>query len=119
MLNHVVPHHVHDHFSHAAGLAVSRALEDDVLHLPAAQMLHALFAQHPGYGVRDIALAAAVWPDNGGNAIPCKDNFGVVREGFEPGDLEAFQFEHARKRLLSPKPELKAESERPRTGVPI
>jgi hypothetical protein len=32
---------------------------------------------------------------------------GVVREGFKTGNLEAFQFEHARNRLfsLSPEPE--------------
>jgi hypothetical protein len=32
---------------------------------------------------------------------------GVVREGFETGNLEAFEFEHARNRLFSLIPDLK------------
>ena len=89
-----VAHHVHDDFGHAAGLAISRALKDHVLHCAAAQMLDALLAENPGDRIGDVALAAAVWPDDGGNSVTCEENFGVVREGFEAGNFEAFQFEH-------------------------
>ena len=83
VLNHLIPDHVHDDFSHATGLAVSRALEDDILHRAAAEVLDPLFAKYPGYGIRDVTFAAAVGPDNGGNAVTCEENLGVVREGFE------------------------------------
>jgi hypothetical protein len=79
-----------------------------------------LLAQDPGYCIGDVAFAAAVWPDNGGNSFTCEENLGVVREGFEPGNLEAFQFEHARICLFShastPNPNA---SEGSREGVPI
>jgi len=44
------------------------ALENDVLHLAAAQGLGALFAQHPADGVGDVGLAAAIGTDDGGDA---------------------------------------------------
>ena len=92
-----IAHHVHDDFGHAARLAVARALEDDVFHLAAAQVLNALLAQNPGNRVGNVALAAAVGPDNGGNSVPCEEYFGVVREGFEASDLQALEFEHSAK----------------------
>ena len=95
LLDDLVPNHVHDHFGHAAGWAIARALKDDVLHSAAAQVFDTLLAQDPGDGVGDIALAAAVWPDDGGNSVTSEENFGIVREGFEAGNLEAFEFEHA------------------------
>jgi hypothetical protein len=49
-------------------LAALGALEDDVLHLAAAQGLGALLAEHPADRVGDVALAAAVGPDDGGDA---------------------------------------------------
>ncbi len=104
MLDHLVTDHVHDHFGHTTRLTISRALEDHVLHRAAAQMLDPLLAQNPGDRVSDVALAATVWSDNGGDSFTCKENLGVVREGFETGYLEAFQFEHARNRLLEPSP---------------
>jgi hypothetical protein len=54
----------------------------------------ALFTENPGYCIRNVAFAAAVWPDNGSNSVTCEENLGVVREGFETGNLEALQFEH-------------------------
>src|SRR5690606_7860271 len=45
-------------------LSLVGTLEDDVLHLAAAQRLRALLAQNPADRVGDIALAAAVWPDD-------------------------------------------------------
>ena len=57
------------HFGGGAGLARVAAVEDDVLHLVAAQALGALLAKHPGDGVGDVALAAAVGADNRGDAL--------------------------------------------------
>ncbi|CDN45251.1 hypothetical protein BN871_GX_00030 [Paenibacillus sp. P22] len=56
--------------------------EDDVFHLAAAEALGALLAEHPPDAVGNIALAAAVRPDDGGNAAN-KLHFGFVRKGFE------------------------------------
>src|SRR5882724_9648218 len=121
VLDYFVAHHVHDDFGHAAGGAIARALKDHIFHLAATQMLNALFPENPGYGVGDIALAAAVWPDNAGNAVTCEENFCVIREGFEAGNLEAFQFEHARISLLFPGPWRQQTNpiRGPREGVPI
>ena len=78
-----------------ARLSVLRALKDDVLHLCAAQMLDSLLAQNPGDGVGNIALAAAIRSDHGGDTVTGKDNLCVVREGFETDDFQPLQFEHA------------------------
>src|SRR5262245_1273171 len=83
----------HD-FSHAARRAIARALEDHILHLAAAQVLHALFAQNPGDRIRDIALSAAVRPDNAGYAITSEAKVSMVREGLESRDFEALKLEH-------------------------
>ena len=104
VLNGFIAHHVHDDFCHATRLSVSRTLEDDVLHGATAQMFDALLAQNPGYGIRDVALAAAVGSDDGGYSVTSEEYFGVVREGFETGNLEAFQFEHAKIVCCLPKP---------------
>ena len=120
VLNNFVTHHMHDDFSHPARRAISRTLKDDVLHGPAAQVLYALLAQNPGYCISDIAFAAPIRADDGGNPVTSEEYFGVVREGFEPGNLEAFQFEHARNRLLLPKPVPRIpNSGGACTGVPI
>ncbi len=74
---------------HAQRLAAVRAVEDDVLHGAAAQALGALLAEHPGDGFREVALAAAVGSDDGGDAAGEMDLYGID-EGFETGDLEAF-----------------------------
>ena len=78
---------------HAGGLAVARAGEDDVFHADAAQGLGRLLAQHPGNGVGDIRLAAAVRADDGGDAVAVKLQLGAVAERFESEDLQLFQFE--------------------------
>ena len=56
------------HLRHAQGPALLGAIEDHVLHLGAAERLGALLAQHPAHGVGDVALAAAVGPDDGRDA---------------------------------------------------
>src|SRR5690242_6403900 len=85
---------MHHDFGHATRRPVACALKDNVLHFAAAQVLHALLAQHPGNRVRDVALTAAVWANDGGDSIPSEDYFGVVGEGFKPGDFQTLEFEH-------------------------
>ncbi len=73
---------------HAGGFAVAGAGEDDVFHLEAAQALGGLLAEHPGDGVGDVGLAAAVGPDDGGDALAGELDLGAVAEGLEAEDLE-------------------------------
>ena len=61
----------HD-LGHPAGLAVFRALKDDVLHFAAAQRFCALFAQHPRDRVGNVGLAAAVRADDRRYAVSGK-----------------------------------------------
>ena len=63
------------------------ALEDHVLHLPAAEQAGRLLAQHPAHGVGHVGLAAAVGPDDGGDAF-LEGEGDVVGEGLEPGELQ-------------------------------
>ncbi len=81
------------HFGHAGGLAVARAGEDDVFHAGAAQGLGRLLAQHPGDGVGNIRLAAAVGADDGRHTVPVELEFGAVAERLEPENLKPLQFE--------------------------
>ena len=76
------------HFCGIAGFASCGAGEDDVVHLPAAQVAGAAFAHGPAQGLHDIGLAAAVRAHDTGQ--PGQD-FDVcrLREAFEPGDAEA------------------------------
>ncbi|HNU06885.1 MAG TPA: hypothetical protein PKO33_03895 [Pyrinomonadaceae bacterium] len=51
-------------------------------------------------GERDQSLAgnafsASVRPDDGGDSVAGKDNFGVVGKGFETSDLETLELEHS------------------------
>src|SRR5581483_1170697 len=55
------------HFGGGGRLARVAAVEDDVLHLVAAQALGALLAHHPRDGVGNVALAAPIRADNGGH----------------------------------------------------
>ena len=73
------------HFGSRAGLARIAAAENDVLHLVAAQALGALLAKHPRDGVGDVALAAAVGADDGGDAL-VEGKLRAIGEGFESGD---------------------------------
>jgi hypothetical protein len=54
----------------------------------------ALFAEDPGNRVGNVAFAAAIWANDGGDSVSGEDYFGVVGEGFEAGDFQALQFEH-------------------------
>ena len=77
-------------FGRGRRLARVAAVEDDVLHLLAAQALGALLAHHPRDGVGDVALAAAVGPDDGGDAF-VEGQFRAVGERFEAVDFESFK----------------------------
>src|SRR6185436_19458657 len=83
----------HD-FRHAARGTIAGPLEDDVLHLAAAQMFDALLAQDPGDRVGNIALAAPVRPDNGSYALTGEAKVSMVRKGLESHDFEALKLEH-------------------------
>jgi hypothetical protein len=76
------------HFRGRRRLARVAALEDDVLHLIAAQTLRALLAEHPRDRIDDVALAAAIGPDDGGDA-GVEGKFGAIGEALEAGDFEA------------------------------
>ena len=78
------------HLGRRARLARVTAVEDDVLHLLAAQALGALLAHDPRDRVGDVALAASIGTDNGRHAL-VEGKLRPVREGLEPVDLEFFQ----------------------------
>jgi DNA-binding response OmpR family regulator len=77
------------HFSGRTRLARIAAAENHILHAVTAQALGALLAQHPGDRISDVALAAAVWPDDGRNAV-VEGQLGPVRKRLEPVDMETF-----------------------------
>jgi hypothetical protein len=103
-LDRLVAHHVEHDLGHPRGLAALRALEDDVLHLAAAEVLHLLLAEHPRDGVGDVRLAAAVGADDRGDTAAGEDEVCVVCEGLEAGDFEALEFEHAARSGLNGMP---------------
>ena len=76
------------HLGHAGGLALARAREDDVLHVDAAQQSRRLLAQHPGNGVGNVRLAAAVWTHDRRDAFALKAEVGTIAERLESKDLQ-------------------------------
>ncbi len=78
------------HFRGPGGLAGVAAAEDHVFHPVAAQALRALLAQHPRDRIGDIALAAPVRADDGGDPL-VEGKLRPIRKGLETGDLEALQ----------------------------
>ena len=70
--------------------AARGAGEDDVLHLPAAQRLRALLAEHPADRVDDVALARAVRADDAGDPR-LQAQGGGRGEGLEALQREALQ----------------------------
>ena len=55
-------------FRHAERLAAVGAVENHVRHFAAAQRLGRLLAEHPANRVRNVGFAAAIRPDNRGDA---------------------------------------------------
>ena len=62
---------------------VTVGTEVNVRHLAAAQALGGLLAEHPTDGIADVALAAAVGADNGGDPFPIEAEFGAIAEALE------------------------------------
>jgi hypothetical protein len=73
------------HRQRRLGLA---AVEDDVFHPPAAQVLGALLAHDPADGVDDVRLAAAIRTDDAGDSL-VEGEHRPVHERLEAGDVEA------------------------------
>ena len=73
-------------------LALLRAAENDVLHIGAAHGLGRLFAEHPADGIGHVALAAAVGPDDAGDAV-IEFDFGFIRKGFETVEFDFFEIQ--------------------------
>jgi hypothetical protein len=78
------------HFGEAVGTTHLRAVEDDVVHVLAAQMLGGLLAHGPAHRVDDVGLPAAIGADDAGHVV-VEANHGSVHKGLEPADLEAFE----------------------------
>ena len=55
--------------------------------------LGGLLAEHPGDGVGDVGLAAAVGSDDGGDAFAGELDLGAVAERFEAEDLDFLELE--------------------------
>src|SRR5262249_1719848 len=64
-------------------------------HAGAAERLGGLLAEHPTDGVADVALAAAVGPDDGGDALAVKTQFGLVAERLESLEFDTLQFQQS------------------------
>ena len=77
-------------FGHGQGLPRLAPREDHVFHRGAAEALDALLAQHPGDGVGDVALAAAVGAHDPGHATP-ERQFLSIAEGLEADDLHGIK----------------------------
>ena len=83
-------HQGHGHVGHAQRLAIARAGENHVFHSRAAQALGGLFAQHPTDGIGYVRLAAAVGPDNAGDAGAVETELGALAKGLETLQFDAF-----------------------------
>ncbi len=81
----VIDHERHLGEAHAA--PIGRAAENNILHLRPAQALVRLFAQHPADGVADVGFAAAVRPDNGGDALS-EGEHRPIGKRLEPVDFQ-------------------------------
>ena len=96
-----IPVGLHDerHLGHAHRLRLFAAVEDDIVHLLAAQQRYPLLAHDPADGVNDVALSAPVGPHDTADACREIDNDSVP-EGLESDDLEPLEF-HSIPMLLS------------------
>ena len=88
--------------------AAGGAVEDDVLHLGAAQAFAGLLAQHPTHRVADIGLAGAVRPDHSGNPLS-EGEHRFIGERFEALYFQGFEqhrfthpYSHRQRRILRP-----------------
>jgi len=81
----VVEHQFDARLAHR--FAAGRAVEDDVGHRLATQVLRRTLAHHPAYGIDDVRLAATVRPDD------CRHVTGEVHRGRVDEGLEPRQFD--------------------------
>ena len=88
-------HQRHRDGSHAEGLTIARAGEDDIFHPRAAQTLGGLFAQNPAYGITQIRFSTAVGANDGCDARTGKFHLGPIKEGLEALDLNSLQFQQS------------------------
>ena len=77
-------------FRGTGGPARIAAAENEVLHPVAAQALGALLAKHPGERIDDVALAAAVRPNDGSDS-GVEGELRPIRKALEAGNLQALQ----------------------------
>ena len=78
------------HLGHLQRLPCLAAVEDDILHGRTTEALGALLAEHPGDGVGDVALAAAVGADDARHA-PFERDLLPVAEALESDDLDRIE----------------------------
>src|SRR6185312_4833903 len=71
-------------------LALTGAVEDDVLHRLAAQCGGLRFAEHPAHRIDDVRLAATVGSDDADELPRCADRRGID-ERLEAGELDLRQ----------------------------
>jgi hypothetical protein len=81
------------HLGHADRLTGGRTREDDVGHGPAAEALGTLFAEDPGDGVRDVALAAPVRADDPGHTT-LERQLLPIAERLKANDFNLIQTHH-------------------------
>ena len=80
------------HFAERLALARLCSAENDVLHTRTAHRLCRLFTEHPANGIGNVALAAAVRPDDAGHAV-IEFDFGFVRKGLETVEFDFFEIQ--------------------------
>src|SRR5690606_27594133 len=71
-------------------LAGVGAVEDDIRHRLAAQVLRRTLAHHPAHGIDDVGFAATVGADHRRH-VAGEAHRGRIDEGFEARELDAFQ----------------------------
>src|SRR6185437_3194495 len=84
----VVEHQLHGGSSD--GLACSRAVEYDIGHVLAAQVLGGKLTHDPAHGVDDVRLTAAVGTDNA-REVAGEGDLGGIYEGLETCELDLGQ----------------------------
>ncbi len=84
----IVEHQLHAGLAHR--LAGAGAIENDVCHVLATQVLGRAFPHHPAHSVDDIGFTAAVGPDNRAE-VGGKIDGSRVYKGLKARKLDAFQ----------------------------
>ena len=86
-------------FRNVARRAFSRPGEDDVVHAGAAHVLVGALAHHPAHGLDEVRLAAAVGPDDPGEARLDLE-IGGITKALESSQTQPLEF-HGRRTLCS------------------